>query len=65
MAVKRNAYVEHQLFLTPYDPNQRYAGGKYPFQSRGDDTLMTWMDLNRPIVDADIVAYYTIRSIWT
>ena len=60
MAVKRNAYVEHQLFVTPYDPGQRYAGGEYPFQSRGDDTLMTWTDSDRPIVDTDIVAYYTI-----
>jgi primary-amine oxidase len=60
MAVKRNSYIEHQLFVTPYDPSQKYAGGEYPFQSKGDDTLMTWTDLDRPIVNTDIVAYYTI-----
>jgi hypothetical protein len=60
LAVKRNAYIEHQIFVTAYDPSQKYAGGEYAFQSKGDDTLMTWTDLDRPIVNTDIVAYYTI-----
>jgi Cu2+-containing amine oxidase len=31
MAVECNAYIEHQLFLTAYDPNQKYAAGECAF----------------------------------
>jgi primary-amine oxidase len=60
MPIKRNAFIENQLWVTPYDPTQKYAGGEYAFQSTGNDTLLTWTDADRPIVNADIVAYYTI-----
>lgn len=37
--MKRNAYIRYQLYVTPYDAKQRYAGGKYAIQSDGSDTL--------------------------
>ncbi len=57
--VKRNAYVDSQFWVTPYRPGERYAGGTYAMQSVGDDTLMTWVEANRPIKNTDIVAWYT------
>jgi primary-amine oxidase len=60
MPIKRNAYIENQLYVTPYDPTQKYAGGEYAFQSSGDETLHTWTDADRPIANTDIVAYYNI-----
>ena len=60
MPIKRNAYIDNQLYVTPYDPTQKYAGGEYAFQSSGDETLQTWTDADRPIANTDIVAYYNI-----
>jgi primary-amine oxidase len=58
--MKRNAYIRHQLYVTPYDPGQRYAGGKYAFQSDGGDTLEAWTKKNRSIANTDLVAWYTV-----
>jgi primary-amine oxidase len=58
--VARNAYIENQFWVTPYDAKQRYAGGAFAFQSSGDDTLMTWTNKDRPITNRDIVAWYTV-----
>jgi primary-amine oxidase len=57
---KRNAFVEYTFWNTPYDPNERYAGGEYAFQSDGWDGLAAWVKQNRPIRDTDIVTWYTM-----
>ena len=57
---KRNAYVAYQLWVTPYDPNQRYAGGRYALMSDGSDTLDAWTSRDRAIGNRDIVAWYTM-----
>lgn len=59
-AVKRNAYVDNQFWVTPYRSDERYAGGKYAMQSNGEDTLQTWVNANRPIKNTDIVSWYTV-----
>lgn len=58
--VQRNDYINHQIFITPYDPTELYAGGKYAMQSDGSDTLGKWVKKDRPIANADIVAWYTV-----
>lgn len=57
--VKRNDYIEYQIFVTPYEPTQLYAGGEYALQSTGNDTLYEWSQANRSIVNQDIVTWYT------
>lgn len=57
---KVGAFSEHQLWVTPYRPNELYAAGTYPNSSAGDDGLATWTQQNRPIENTDIVAWYTI-----
>lgn len=57
--MKRNAYVEYSIWNTLYDPNQRYAGGKYAFASDGSDTLAEWVKANRNIANKDIVTWFT------
>ena len=32
---KRAAFSEHQLWITPYEPNERFAAGTYVSNSRG------------------------------
>ncbi|ETX29902.1 tyramine oxidase [Roseivivax isoporae] len=56
----RNPYIAHTLYVTPYDRDQRYAGGEYAFQGDGSDSLLAWMEEDRSIADTDIVAWYTM-----
>ncbi len=58
--VRRNAYVEYTFWNTPYAVDERYAGGKYAFQSDGSDSLPAWVEQDRNIHDTDIVTWYTM-----
>ena len=57
---QRAGFTDHHLWVTPYDPNERYAAGIYPNQSKGGDGLPAWTEANRPIENADIVLWYTL-----
>jgi primary-amine oxidase len=50
----------HQLWVTPYRPDERYAGGTYVSSSKGMEGLPAWTKANRSIVNTDIVAWYTL-----
>ncbi|MGC1463342.1 MAG: hypothetical protein WA802_14150 [Terracidiphilus sp.] len=54
------AFATHQLWVTPYDPNQNYAAGVYVTNSKGMEGLPAWTKANRNIEDTDIVAWYTV-----
>jgi len=56
----RGGYSAHQLWVTPYDPNERYAAGVYVTGSKATDGLPVWVKKNRSIMDTDIVAWYTM-----
>jgi primary-amine oxidase len=57
---KVGAFSAHQLWVTPYRPDERYAGGTYPISSKGTDGLAAWAKANRKIENTDIVAWYTM-----
>ncbi len=57
---KRAGFSEHSLWVTPYDPDERYASGVYVMGSKGDDSLPAWTKKNRSIMNTDIVAWYTV-----
>ena len=57
---KVGAFSAHQLWVTPYKQDERFASGVYPTQSKGDDGLAVWTEANRPIENTDIVAWYTL-----
>jgi primary-amine oxidase len=57
---KRAGFIRHALWVTPYTPDELYAAGDFPTQSRGEDGLPTWTKANRPIENTDIVAWYTV-----
>ena len=46
--------------MTPYNPAERYAAGTYPSGAVTDDGLPAWTSTDRPIVDTDIVLWYTV-----
>jgi len=57
---KRAGFSEHNLWVTPYDPSERYASGVYVMGSKGEDSLPEWVKKNRNIMNTDIVAWYTV-----
>ncbi len=57
---RRAGFTAHHLWVTPYEPDEIYAAGTYPNESKGGDGLPKWTKANRPIADTDIVLWYTI-----
>jgi primary-amine oxidase len=57
---RRARYLQHDLWVTPYEPAERYAAGEYVLASRGDDGLAVWTARNRPIRNRDIVVWVNI-----
>ena len=54
------SFSEHQFYVTPYTPNERYASGTYPTSSTAKDGLTDWVKANRSIANTDIVGWYTL-----
>lgn len=57
---RRNAYIAYNFWNTPYNREERYAGGEYAFQSDGTDGLAAWVEQDRNIHGTDIVTWYTM-----
>jgi primary-amine oxidase len=56
---KRAGFVEHHVWVTPFDENEQYAAGDFPNQSQGGDGLPAWTAANRDILNTDVVFWYT------
>ncbi|CAJ1931865.1 unnamed protein product [Sphenostylis stenocarpa] len=56
----RGAFSNYNVWVTPYNKTEKWAGGLYVDQSRGDDTLAVWTKQNRGIVNKDIVVWYVV-----
>jgi primary-amine oxidase len=56
---KRAGFVNHHVWVTPYRPEEKYAAGDYPNQSKGGDGLEKWTQNDRPIENSDVVFWYT------
>ena len=56
---RRAGFIDHQLWVTPYRAEERYAAGDYPTLSTPGQGLPTWTKANRRIEQSDVVLWYT------
>jgi primary-amine oxidase len=56
---RRAAFAAHNLWVTPYAPDERRAAGDYPNQHVGGAGLPEWTAQDRAIVDTDIVVWHS------
>jgi len=59
-ARRRAGFIDHDLWVTPYRYDERYAAGDYPTLSTAGQGLPAWTKANRRIEQTDIVLWYTI-----
>ncbi|GFZ01205.1 copper amine oxidase family protein [Actinidia rufa] len=57
---KRGAFTNNQIWVTPYNRTEQWAGGLFVYQGQGEDTLAVWSERDRPIENEDIVLWYTL-----
>lgn len=57
---KRAAFTDHTLWVTPHQADELYAAGDYPTGGMAGDGLAKWTAANRPVMDTDVVVWYTM-----
>ncbi len=56
--MRRAGFTLNHLWVTPYDPKERYAAGEYPNQHPTGDGLPNWTKANRKVDDTEITLWY-------
>jgi primary-amine oxidase len=56
--LRRAEAIGHTLWVTPYDPDERWPCGEFPNLSERDSGLARWTEQNRSIENTDIVLWY-------
>jgi primary-amine oxidase len=56
---RRAAFATRHLWVTRYDPAERYPAGDYPNQHQGGAGLPAYVAADRPIAGQDIVLWHT------
>jgi primary-amine oxidase len=56
---RRGRFLQHQLWVTRFDTNERYPAGEFVNQSTGDDGVETWTAADRPIENTDVVIWHS------
>jgi primary-amine oxidase len=52
---KRAGFATRHLWVTPFDPAERYAAGDYPNQNPGPDGVPRYTQADRPLEATDVV----------
>ncbi|MBV8924744.1 MAG: primary-amine oxidase [Bradyrhizobium sp.] len=55
---RRSAFMRNHLWVTAYDPEQRYPAGEYMNRSSGADGLIKYVAQDRPIANRPIVLWH-------
>jgi primary-amine oxidase len=56
--MRRAGFTSNHVWVTPYDPKERYAAGEYPNQHPAGDGLPKWTQANRKVDDTEIALWY-------
>jgi primary-amine oxidase len=56
---RRAGFIDHHVWVTAYDPGERFAAGDYPNQHAGGSGLPEWTARDRDLDGTDIVLWYT------
>ncbi len=59
---QRGAFALKHLWVTQYDPTERYAAGDYPNQHPGGEGLPKWQQANRSLDGEDLVVWYSFGA---
>ncbi len=57
---RRAGFINNHFWATRYRPEEMSAAGVYPNQSRGGAGLPRWVANNAPLVNQDVVVWYTL-----
>lgn len=57
--LRRAGFLTLHLWVTPYDPAERFPAGDYPNQNPGGDGLPRWTAADRCIENTNVVLWYT------
>src|SRR5262249_15043674 len=57
---RRAGYLQHHLWVTPWNADERFPAGDYPNQHPGGDGLPRWTAADRSVLDREIVVWYVI-----
>jgi primary-amine oxidase len=60
IARQRAGFIDHDLWITPYKADERYAAGEYAVLSKPGMGLPQWTAANRSVENTDIVVWPTI-----
>ncbi|GAA4685141.1 primary-amine oxidase [Frondihabitans cladoniiphilus] len=58
--MNRGRFATKQLWVTKFDPAERYAAGDYIAQREFASGVSEYVEQGRPLVDEDLVAWYTV-----
>jgi primary-amine oxidase len=56
---RRGRFIEHQIWVTPFHPEERFPAGEFVNQSTGTDGLPRWTAQDRPIENTDLVVWHS------
>jgi primary-amine oxidase len=59
---RRAGFMTKHLWVTRYDPAERYAAGDYPNQHPGGAGLPAYAAADRPLEDTELVVWYTFGA---
>ncbi|MBX9582623.1 MAG: tyramine oxidase, partial [Gemmataceae bacterium] len=60
LARRRAGFLDAHLWVTPFDPAERYAAGDYVYHGGSGEGLPKWTARDRDLTDADVVLWYTL-----
>ena len=58
----RAGFTQEHVWVTAYDPAERFAAGDYPNQHPGGDGLPRYAEADRPTEGTDVVLWYTFGA---